>query len=203
MPLAAIQSSLSSETGRSAVPSLVVPTGPPRSTPRSRGFNCRAIRSGRLLSPGAVRLFRGVRAVRKLPLQQTGLQERPDVAVREASPVHVKPAGELGRGGPVAVAADFEDQRAQGFWVRPRTDRGGTADEHLGEAVEAGVSFGVCRRGRRRLARCFRLRSCCRRFRTLLGFGVPGVRAAASRRQTVRPGGLAPPVSGVAAAAAR
>ena len=70
------------------------------------------------------------------------------------------------------MAADVEDQRAHGFRVRPRPDRGGIADEHLGETLEAGVL--VILGGRRcwLRARCFRLAGFCPRFRMFAGRDV-------------------------------
>ena len=86
--------------------------------------------------------------------------------------MHVKPASEFGRGGPAAVAADVEDQGAQGFVVRSRPDRGGIADEHLGEALEAGIPVFLGGRRCWLLARRFRLAGFCPRFRMFVGRDV-------------------------------
>ncbi len=93
--------------------------------------------------------------------------------------MHVKPAREFLRCGPVAVAADVEDQGAQGFRVGPVPDRIRHRDEHLGEPLEAAQPVLLGSRGCRRLARRFRLPALRRRFRGLPGGGLRKCRARA------------------------
>ncbi len=75
------------------------------------------------------------------------------MAVREAAPVHVEPARQLSRSGPLAVKADVEDQGPEGLGVRALADGLHLGEEHSGEILEARLVIFCRRRDYRRTAR--------------------------------------------------